>query len=251
MRFALATVALAPLSVFGLTRRALFLGGGLGAVLSLLYLFQTLGLDYTTPTNSGLITGLFVVFAPLAARFIFGERIVGPVMVAILLSLVGLLLVAGNNPTGLNIGDTLTLVGAAALGLHIALLSRYSAGHHTGSLTFAQMLSATLIFAVSWALFGGSFELPPREVWGALAVTGLLASAGAYYVQTFVQRRLSAARTAVILTMEPVFAAVFGYWLAGDRLAPIQLVGAVLIVSALLVGEIGPLWTDRREESKT
>ncbi len=77
-------------------------------------------------------------------------------------------------------------------------------------------------------------------------MTGLLASAGAFYVQTFVQRRIPAARTAIILTMEPVFAALFGYWLAGDRLSAVQLGGAALILSALVIGEILPALAKRR-----
>src|SRR3712207_9094551 len=80
-------------------------------------------------------------------------------------------------------------------------------------------------------------SLPPAEVWAALLVTGLLASAGAFLVQTTVQQKIPAARTAIILTMEPVFAAVFGYWLAGDRLVAIQGFGAALVLLALRLGE--------------
>ncbi len=72
-------------------------------------------------------------------------------------------------------------------------------------------------------------------------MTGLVASAAAFFVQTKVQQHIPAARTAIILTMEPVFAAFFGYWLAGDRLSALQLAGAALILSALFVGEILPV----------
>ena len=140
----------------------------------------------------------------------------------------------------MNPGDLLTLLCAAALGLHIALLSRYAAGHDAGGLTFAQILAMALLFAVLWP-FTGELALPPPEVWVALLITGLLASAGAFYVQTFVQQRLPAARTAIILTMEPAFAVFFGYWLAGDRLVAVQIFGAVLILSAVFVGEVAPV----------
>jgi drug/metabolite transporter (DMT)-like permease len=76
-------------------------------------------------------------------------------------------------------------------------------------------------------------------------VTGFVASAGAFLAQTFVQQRLPAARTAVILTIEPVFPAFFGYWLAGDRLIAVQVFGAALILSALAVGEVAPIVTRR------
>jgi drug/metabolite transporter (DMT)-like permease len=245
VRFALASAALAPIYAPRLTRRSLLVGGGIGVVLAAGYLFQTTGLLFTTPTNSGLITGLFVVFAPLADRTFFGTRVARQVLVAVGLSLFGMVLLAGGGPEGANWGDLLTLLCAAALGLHIALLSRYAAGHDAGGLTLAQILAMALLFVVAWPFFE-PVSLPPPGVWVALLVTGLLASAGAFLVQTTVQQRIPAARTAVILTMEPVFAALFGYLLAGDRLVAVQLIGAALILSALVIGEIMPLLRRRK-----
>ncbi len=245
VRFALAGVALAPIYAARLTRRSLLVGGGIGVVLAAGYLFQTTGLLFTTPTNSGLITGLFVVFAPLADRLLFGANASRQVLLAVGLSLFGMVLLAGGGPEGANWGDLLTLLCAAALGLHIALLSRYAAGHDAGGLTLAQILAMTLLFFVVWPFFE-PVSFPPPGVWVALLVTGILASAGAFLVQTTVQQRVPAARTAVILTMEPVFAALFGYWLAGDRLVAVQLLGAALILSALVIGEVLPVLRRRK-----
>ncbi len=245
VRFALAGAALAPIYAARLTRRSLLVGGGIGVVLAAGYLFQTTGLLFTTPTNSGLITGLFVVFAPLADRIFFGARASRQVLLAVGLSLFGMVLLAGGGPEGANWGDLLTLLCAMALGVHIALLSRYAAGHDAGGLTLAQILAMALLFVVVWPFFE-PVSLPPAGVWVALLVTGLLASAGAFLVQTTVQQRIPAARTAIILTMEPVFAALFGYWLAGDRLVAVQLFGAVLILSALVIGEVLPVLRRRK-----
>lgn len=239
VRFALAAGILAPFYAWNVTRRSLIVGGAIGVVLAAGYLFQTLGLLYTTPTNSGLITGLFVVFAPLADRLFFGAKTSRQIAVAVVMSLLGMVMLAGGGPEGVNVGDLLTLLCAAALGLHIALLSRYAAGHDAGGLTFAQILAMAALFAVVWPFFA-EVSFPPPGVWVALLVTGLFASAGAFYVQTTVQQRIPAARTAIILTMEPVFAAFFGYWLAGDRLVLVQIVGAALIFSALVIGEVLP-----------
>jgi drug/metabolite transporter (DMT)-like permease len=239
-RFALAGAALTPIYATRLTRRTLLAGCGIGAVLAAGYLFQTTGLLFTTPTNSGLITGLFVVFAPLADRLLFGANISRQGLLAVVLSLIGMVLLAGGGPEGANWGDLLTLLCAAALGLHIALLSRYAASHDAGGLTLAQILAMALLFVIVWPLFD-SVSLPPPGVWVALLVTGLLASAGAYLVQTTVQQHIPAARTAIILTMEPVFAALFGYWLAGDRLVAVQILGALMILSALVIGEVVPV----------
>lgn len=248
LRFALASVALSP-AFLKMRPRTLLVGGGIGVVLAAAYLFQTLGLLYTTPTNSGLLTGLFVVFAPLTARAFFGVRFSRPVLAAVVLSLMGLVLLAGQSPSGVRFGDALTVVCAAALGTHIALLSRYAREHDASALTLAQILSMTVIFAVMWPLFE-PVELPPAGVWFAIALTGLVASAGAFWVQTTVQQRLPAARTAVILTMEPVFAAFFGYWLAGDRLTGVQLVGAAFVLSALVLGEVVPLLRRGRKKKE-
>ncbi len=245
LRFALASAALSP-AAFRMTKRTLFAGAGVGLVYAAGYLFQTLGLLYTTPTNSGLITGLFVVFAPLTARALFGVRFSRPVLLAICLSLLGMVLLAGQSPEGVRVGDALTVVCAAALGAHIALLSRYASEHDASALTLAQTLSMTALFAVMWPLFE-PVEIPPTEVWFAIILTGLVASAGAFWVQTTVQQKIPAARTAVILTMEPVFAAFFGYWLAGDRLVAIQIVGAALILSALVFGEVLPVLQRRKK----
>jgi drug/metabolite transporter (DMT)-like permease len=123
---------------------------------------------------------------------------------------------------------------AAAFGLHIALLSRYAGEHDARALALGQMLSTTVLFALAWPIFE-PISWPTRDVWLALLLTGTVASALAFYIQTLVQQHLSAARTAVVLTTEPVFAALFGYWLAGDRLSPLQLVGAACIMAALAI----------------
>jgi drug/metabolite transporter (DMT)-like permease len=245
VRFILAGAALAPIYATKLTRRSLIVGGGIGVVLAAGYLFQTTGLLFTTPTNSGLITGLFVVFAPLADRLLFGANVSRQVVLAVALSLLGMVLLAGGGPEGANWGDLLTLLCAAALGLHIALLSRYAASHNAGALTLAQILAMALLFAGVWP-FLGPVSFPPPGVWVALLVTGLLASAGAFLVQTTVQQHIPAARTAIILTMEPVFAALFGYWLAGDRLVAVQILGALMILSALVIGEVVPVLRRRK-----
>jgi len=244
LRFALASLALAPL-LPKMTRQTLLDGAGIGLVLAVGYLFQTLGLLYTTPTNSGLITGLFVVFAPLTARAFFKVHVPRLVVAAIFLSLTGMVFLAGQSPSGVRIGDALTVVCAGALGLHIALLSRYAREHDAGSLALAQMLSMAILFSALWPFFE-PVAMPPREVIFAIALTGIVASAGAFYIQTTVQQRIPAARAAIILTTEPVFAAFFGYWLAGDRLSPVQLAGAALILSALFIGEVMPVLRRRK-----
>lgn len=237
IRFAIASAALSASSIRRLNRHTLKTGVGIGLVLTASYFCQTLGLKYTTPTNSGLITGLFVVFVPVADRVLFGVRPGRIFLVTVAGCLAGTVLLTGGQLSTLTVGDLLTLACAAGYGLHISLLSRYSSRHDAGALALVQVLVAAVVFGAAWPIFE-PLRWPSANVWWALLLTGLLASAGAFYIQTYVQQRLAAVRTAVILTMEPVFAAIFGFLLAGDRLGPIQIAGAVLIVAAMGTGEI-------------
>ncbi len=231
-----------------LNRAALVTGGGIGVVLAVGYLLQTWGLRHTTATNAGLITGLFVVLAPIADRLLFGTRLRPVAWAAVAISLVGMTVLTGRLPTHLALGDLLTLGCAVAFGIHIALLSRHSPHHDALALTTAQMLAVAVLFLVAWPIAARP-AAPPREVWLALVVTGIFASTLAYLIQTAAQKRLSTARTAVILTMEPLFAGLFGFALAGERLGPLALLGAALIFAALLLVEVTPLVRARRRRT--
>ncbi|MGB2823316.1 MAG: DMT family transporter [Phycisphaerae bacterium] len=250
IRFAVATAVLVPLSLRRLNRRTLLAGLAIGLVLGVAYFFQTLGLKYTTPTNSGIVTGLFIIFVPFFDRILHGIRVRRLLWLAVAASLAGMALLVGDSPKQLRTGDMLTVVAAAAYGLHVSLLSRHSRRHDPGALAMGQMLTVALGAAMAWPFFE-PVRLPPAEVWWAVAATGVLASALAFYIQTFVQRRLSALRTGIIITTEPLFAAMFGYLLAGDRLTAVQLAGAALLMCAIMISEIVPaLQKTRRTASE-
>ncbi len=234
-RFGLAALALAPLARRTLTRRTLAVGAGIGLVLAFAYALQTLGLRSTTPTNAGLISGFLVVSAPLADHLLFRVRARRSTLAAGALSVAGLTLLTGGAPAGPTGGDGLVLLSTAAFGVYVALLSRFAAGHDARALTCARMLAVATVFALIWPL-SGPVRFPPPSVWPALLATGIIASAGGFWAQTFVQQRMPAARLALLNTMEPVFAALFGYGLAGDRLTPPQLLGGLLILSAVIAG---------------
>ena len=221
-------------------RRTLTAGGLIGVAVALAYLLQTLGLDRSTATNTGVITGLFIVFAPVANRVLFGVKTRPLLWGAIGASLIGLALLTGAGPDGLAGGDFFTLGCAASFGLHVALLDRYSKHYHAGALVFAQLLAATGIFTAAW-LASEPLHWPPAEVWPALLITGVVATALAFFVQTSVQQRLSAVETAMIILTEPIFAAVFGYMLHGDRLSGLQIFGGLLMVVAVFAAELYPL----------
>jgi drug/metabolite transporter (DMT)-like permease len=238
LRFALATLLMSS-CLRGASFRAWRDGAMLGAVLAASYLLQTFGLAHTSATNCGLITGLFVVFAPLISRYVFGVRAPEMIWLACCLSVLGLALLTATGLEPPRVGDVLTLGASVCLGLHIALLDQVARRHAASTLAAVQFAAATVIFAAVWPATE-SFAAPPASVWPAIVITGVLATALGFYVQTLVQQRLSAARVAVILTLEPVFATLCGIWLAGDRLTRPQWGGATIMLLAVVLVEIVP-----------
>lgn len=241
VRYAIAAAAIAALTAWRADRRSLGAGMAIGVPLAAGFLLQTFGLRHTTASNSGVITGLFVVFVPLTNRLLFGQRTERVALAAIAVSVLGLGLLSGAAPHGVALGDLLTLGAAAAFGLHVALLGRYSKHYATGALTLGQLVCAAALFAAACPL-AERLAWPTPRVWGIILLTALVATAAAFYIQTLVQQRLSAIQVAMILLMEPLFAAVFGYLLAGDRLTGVQIIGAAMMTGAASIVEVRPIF---------
>jgi drug/metabolite transporter (DMT)-like permease len=239
VRFAIASATLAvpgARRLRSLGRRGLGAGVLLGTLLAAGYALQTAGLERTTPSSAGFITGLYVVLVPLVALALFREQIGRGVWVGVGFALAGLALLSGVD-AGSVVGDVLVLGCALAFGFQIPLTGRFAPHYDPLALTLVQMLVAFVGFAAI-ALALGELELPHgRTVWAALLVTGVFASALAYLIQTWAQRTISAARTAVVYAMEPVFAGLFGYLLAGDRLGTLGWAGCALILAGIVASE--------------
>ena len=228
-----------------LGRRGWTAGVSLGLLLGLGYALQTAGLERTTVSSAGFITGLYVVFTPLLGLLLFRTQVGRLVWLGVALSVGGLALLSGVG-VGDPRGDLLVLLGSAAYSLQIVLMERYARRYDAVAFTQAEMLAAFAGFALV-AVARGQLELPSGwTVWYALLVTGIFASALAFLVQTWAQRRISASRTAIAFAMEPVFAGIFGFWLAGDRLGALGWTGCALIMSGIVVSEPEAARTLRR-----
>ena len=209
----------------------LFLTGG--------YLFQTLGLERTTASNAGFITGLFVVLTPLFGALFLGQRATTVAWVAAAISAVGLALLSGVGSADLRpAGDGLVLLGAVCFAWHILFTDRGVARHELGALLAVQ-LGTCGIACLALAAALNEIEVPRgTTVWSALLVTSLIASALGFFVQSYAQRHAPPARTALILASEPAFAGLFGFLLAGDRLSALGWAGAALILAAILAVDL-------------
>jgi drug/metabolite transporter (DMT)-like permease len=239
VRYAIATGVLGLASVGrlrALGRSGLAAGAVLGVLLGLGIGLQTAGLERTTVSSTGFITGLYVVLTPLFGLALSRTRVGLEVWLGVVLSLVGLGLLGGVH-VGSTGGDALVLASTAAQALQIVMVERYANRYDAVALTLVEMAACCVgVLAIALAL--GELSWPRGwTVWGALVVTGVFASALAYLIQVWAQRRLSAARIALVFALETVFAGLFGYWLSGDRLGWLGWGGCAAILGGIVLAE--------------
>jgi drug/metabolite transporter (DMT)-like permease len=239
LRFAIASCTLVPLALHRI--RTLEAGGiraGVltGALLAAGYVLQTAGLERTSVSAAGFITGLQVVLTPVLALALFRVRSGALAWTGVGVATLGLALLSGVGAGSL-VGDLLVLAGAAIFSLQIVLMERYAPRYDALAFTLVEMLA---VFAGLTVLAGalGELRMPHGwTVWGALVVTGVFASALGFLAQTWAQRRATATQTALVFTIEPVWTAFFGFTLAGDRLGPVAWLGCVLIMAGMSIAE--------------
>jgi drug/metabolite transporter (DMT)-like permease len=215
-------------------------GALMGVFLTAGYILQTLGLEETTASNAGFITGLFVVLTPLLGAIFLRDRIPGLAWAAAGVSALGLYLLSGSGGDFELRGDGLVLLCALSFAAHILVTARAVRKHDVGGLLVVQLAVCGLA-CLAIAAPAGDLEVPEGgTVWSALIVTSLVASALGFFIQTFAQQHAPPERTALILASEPAFAGLFGYLLADERLSAVGWLGAGLILAAIFAVELAP-----------
>jgi drug/metabolite transporter (DMT)-like permease len=215
-------------------------GAVMGVFLTGGYFFQTLGLEETTASNTGFITGLFVVLTPVLGAVFLRQSIPLVAWAAAGVAVLGLWLLSGAGTDFDFRGDGLVLVCALSLAAHILATASAVKRYDVGALLAVQLAVVGLV-SLSIGAAAGDLEAPEgATVWSALIVTSLIASALGFFVQTFAQQHAPPARTALILAAEPAFAGFFGWLLNDERLSATGWLGAVLIMTAIVAVEIIP-----------
>ena len=204
------------------------------------YVFQTLGLEETSASNTGFITGLFVVLTPVLGAVFLRHRIAPVAWVAAGVAMLGLWLLSGAGGELDLRGDGLVLLCAFSLAAHILATASAVKRFDVGALLAVQ-LGVVGFTSLAIAALAGQLERPEgATVWSALLVTSLVASALGFFVQSFAQQHAPPARTALILASEPAFAGLFGWLLNDERLTATGWLGAVLIMASIVAVEIVP-----------
>ncbi|TXH51192.1 MAG: DMT family transporter [Burkholderiaceae bacterium] len=240
-RFGLATlvlILLRPRSLRLLDRRDLVRGLWMGMALGLGYILQTVGL-YTTPvTVSGFITGMFLVFTPIVAWVLLREPIPSSAWWAVGIATVGLAVMSLNG-FSMGLGELLTLGGALAFAVQIVGLSAFSTPAKAYPLAIVQLGVTALMCTIGSTLESGPKVPPTRDVWVSLLFLALAATALSFVVQSWGQAHLPPTTAAVVLTLEPVFAGIFGF-LVGEDITARMVIGGALVLVAMYVVELGP-----------
>jgi drug/metabolite transporter (DMT)-like permease len=239
VRFVLATAVLAAPAarrVRTLGRKGVGAASVLGLLLALGYVLQTAGLERTTVSGTGFITGMYVVLTPLIALALFRTRIGVAASIGVLVSTAGLAMLSGIHGGSVS-GDLLVLAASAVYSLQIVLMEQYAPRFDALAFTLVEMGAAAAGLLIVAGAHGDLAVPRGGTVWGALVVTAVFASALGFLVQTWAQRRTSATRTALVFAMEPVWAALFGFTLAGDRLGALGWGGCAAILAGIVLAE--------------
>ena len=240
-RFTIAALLLLPFAVRALrrmSRRTVSYGVLLGLAYGTAQFLQTYGLAHTSPALSGFLTSMYVVLTPLLAFVMFRVPLSARIAIALVLAITGVaVLTLRSGGLAIGLGEILTLAGAAVYALHIVCLSRWSSRGDVFGLTAVQLL---VLGAVSvLAALPGGIALPEngRDV-SVVLYLAIAAGVIAVLMQTWGQSHLPAARAAIVMCMEPVWAAGFAVALTAQALTGRLVLGGTSILAGMLVAEV-------------
>jgi drug/metabolite transporter (DMT)-like permease len=238
VRFAIATIALATIASrhLKMSHRTLARGLMLGLLYGSAQLLQTAGLAHTSASVSGFLTGLYVVATPLLAAWLLRSTITSNAWLASVLATVGLAVLSLHG-FSIGYGELVTCLAALMYAGHIIALGRLSEPGEALSLSVIQLSMITMICAAGALASGGSsplISLPATgRDWLIVVYLAVVASALTMVLQTWAQARVEASRAAVVMALEPVWAAAFAVGLGGETVTVRMIVGGLAIVAAM------------------
>lgn len=222
-----------------LTRSELFAGMFIGLFLFAGYAFQTTGLQFTTSSKAGFITGLYVPLVPVFSWLILRQRPTRGAIVGIGLSVIGLTLLSINNQFSFEfgLGEALILGCAFAFALHIISISKFVPHADAVNLAIVQLTLTSLLSFIAIPLAREPFVVPPLPIWGAVLFMGVIDIAFCLVAMNWVQQFISSNRATLVYALEPAWAGLFGF-LAGQNLSNPAWIGCACIFLGMIVGVV-------------
>lgn len=226
-----------------LTKKFITRGIIAGILLGSGYIFQTYGLTKTTVSNTGFITGLYLVFTPLISLLILKRHVLKIQWLAVLIATIGLFLISYNGVT-IGVGEILVLISAIIYGAHFVALGEWSDGRNTYALTLIQIVTVAVLTSI-FAFRDGFQIAPDSTVWLAIIYTAFFATFLGFLVQTKAQSIMSATVASVLLATETPFAVFFGLYFHDDPLTLRIITGGLLVMVAMAL----VIWADNKKTS--
>jgi len=220
------------------TTQTLFHGVVMGSFLFLSYLFQMWGIQYTSASNAGFITGLNVVFVPLFSIFFFGNRPRISSIIGVVFATIGLYFLSGGGFSSLSKGDWLVFVCAVTVAFHVIYTGKFAPKNNIYLLTAVQLMVTGLLSFTLLPFESENFPAMDITVLLLLFYLALFGTVYTFLMQTAMQRFTTATRTALVFSLEPVFAALFAFLIAGEILTALGWLGGLLIICGMLIAEI-------------
>ncbi|WP_035902861.1 DMT family transporter [Knoellia subterranea] len=239
VRFGIAAVLMFAVfrrQTLALTRRELTLGAALGVLYAVAQLLQTVGLETTAASVSGFLTGTYIVLTPVLGALLLRDHVPRAAWVAATIAMVGIGVLSLQG-LAMGFGEALTLGSAAVYALHILALGRWSTPGTALGLSTVQAAVIAVVCLLP-ALPGGVALPATGGQWASLLYMAVFAGAGALIAQTWAQAHLTATRAAIVMAMEPVFAALFAVVLGGESLTWRLLLGGGLVLTAMYLVEL-------------
>ncbi len=222
-----------------LNKKTVKYGIGLGVLLFLHYALQTVGLNYTTVSKSAFITGLNVIMVPVFSALIIKTIPERKVVFSTIIAFTGLgLLTLNGNIDGVNIGDVYTFLCALVFALYIILVGKYTVKVESISFATIQLGVVGILSLITSFMIETPIIPTEAAAWGNIVFLSVVCTSGAYIVQNVAQKFTSPSHTALIYTGEPVFAAFFGYIFLEELLSFRGTLGALMILSGMLIVEV-------------
>ena len=244
IRFALAFITLIPflyLQREHINKGAIIKGLLVGVFLFLGYVSQTIGLQYTTASNAGFITGLNVVIVPLLVAIYQKSFPRRAIMIGALCATAGLALLSIGPNFTINSGDPIVLICAFCFAAHIFFVGRFAPEVNATVLASFQILTVALLSGFGTLIIPQPAMVFSSYVWFGLILTALICTSLAFFLQSKMQQFTSASHTAIIFAGEPVFAALFAFLLAGEMLSNRGLLGAAFVLGGILIAEFSSI----------
>ena len=221
-----------------ITRQEVMNGIIIGLFLFTGYALQTTGIQYTTVSKAGFITGMYVPLVPLFSFMFLRQRPTLKAIVGVVFSVVGLCLLSINNTFNLvfGVGEALILGCALAFAMQIIMISKFAPKADAINLAIVQLALTTVLSCLAIPIAREPFAMPHLPVWGAVFFMGVVDIAFTLLAMNWVQQYVSGTRATLVYALEPMWAALTGYLIAGDILSLPAWIGCGFILLGMIVG---------------